>query len=142
MSNFFEWLNSGRFDIKKEFSTMDSSSLLVEYLYYGVDRKANFFLYFKGKKLEEKSSLELKLTLNNRIFIFDIRKTKESIEQNGVYFDIAFDKGIELKLYDCTDKKINLMFELYEGDKRVQKYPLYDDAVLDFENLFLKNWYI
>jgi alpha-amylase/alpha-mannosidase (GH57 family) len=142
MSNFFEWLNSGRFDIKKEFSTMDSSSLLVEYLYYGVDRKANFFLYFKGKKLEEKSSLELKLTLNNRIFIFDIRKTKESIEQNGVYFDIAFDKGIELKLYDCTDKKINLMFELHEGDKRVQKYPLYDDAVLDFENLFLKNWYI
>lgn len=142
MSNFFEWLNSGRYDIKKEFSTMDSSSLLVEYLYYGIDREPNLFLYLKGDKIKYKTHLELKLTLNNMIFIFDVKKAKESIEQNGIYFDIAFDKGIELKLYDCRYKKLNIMFEIFEGDKRIQKYPLYDEAVLDFENLFLKNWYI
>lgn len=142
MSNFFEWLNSGRFDIKKEFSTMDSSGLSVEYLYYGIDKEPNLYLYFKGDKIKYKKSLELRLTLNDMMFIFDIKKGKESIEQNGLYFDIAFDKGIELKLYDCRDKKINLMFELYEEDKKIQVYPLYDEVVLDFENLFLKNWYI
>jgi len=142
MSNFFEWLNSGRFDIKKEYSTMDSSSLLVEYLYYGIDRKANLYLYLKGKNLKGKNSFKLKLFLNDKIFILDIRKSKESVEQNGTYFDIAFNEGIELKLYDCTNKKINIVFELYEGEKKVQKYPLYNDAILDFEDLFLKNWYI
>ncbi|XOB61946.1 glycoside hydrolase [Campylobacterota bacterium DY0563] len=142
MSNFFEWLNSGRFDIKKEFSTMDSSALLAEYLYYGIDKKPNLFLYLKGEKLQYKSNLELRLTLNDMIFTFDIKKGRESIEQNGLYFDIAFDKGIELKLYDYTHKKIDLMFELFEDEKKIQRYPLYDEVILDFENLFLKNWYI
>lgn len=76
------------------------------------------------------------------IFIFDIKKEKTSIEQNGLYFDIAFDKGVELKLYDYREKKINLMFELYENNKKIQRYPLYDEVILDFDNLFLKNWYI
>ena len=142
MSNFFEWLNSGRYDIKKEFSTMDSSALLVEYLYYGIDKKPNLFLYLKGEKIRYKSNLDLKLTLNNMIFLFEIKKGKFSIEQNGFYFDIAFDKGIELKIYDCRKKQVNLIFELYENGKKIQKYPLYDEVILDFENLFLKNWYI
>ncbi len=142
MSNFFEWLNSGRFDIKKEFSTMDSSALLVEYLYYGIDKEPNLFLYLKGEKIQYKSNFELRLTLNDMIFIFDIKKEKTSIEQNGLYFDIAFDKGVELKLYDYREKKINLMFELYENNKKIQRYPLYDEVILDFDNLFLKNWYI
>lgn len=37
---------------------------------------------------------------------------------------------------------MSFMFEIYENKKKIQRYPLYDDAVLDFENLFTKNWYV
>ncbi|QKF83239.1 glycoside hydrolase family 57 protein [Halarcobacter ebronensis] len=144
MSNFFEWLNSGRIDIKKEFTTMDSSSLFVEYLYYGVDRESNLYLYLKGDRIKslKNEGFELRLTLNNLTFIFDIKEGKESTSQNGVYFDIAYDTGVELKLYECKHKRVKLIFEVYRNKKRVQRYPLYDESILDFENLFLRNWYI
>lgn len=142
MSNYFEWLNSGRMDIKKEFSTMDSSSSIVEYLYYGVDRQNNLYLYLKGDKVQDKKTLELRITLDDKIFIFDIKKGAGTIEQNGTYFDLAFESGIEMKIYDFKLKKVNFSFELYRNKKKIQRYPLYDETVLDFENLFLKSWYI
>jgi len=142
MSNFFEWLNCGRMDIKKEFSTMDSSASIVEYLYYGVDKQNNLYLYLKGNKVPNKEILELRITLNDKIFIFDIKKGIGTVEQNGTYFDLAFGNGIEIKIYDFKLKKVNFSFELYEDKKKIQRYPLYDETVLDFENLFLKSWYI
>lgn len=144
MSNFFEWLNSGEIDIKKEFSTMDSSASIVDYLYYGKDRDCNLFVYLEGEKIKTKSDkkLELRVTIDDKIFIFDLRKGKESIDQNGSYFDLALNEGIELKLYDCKLKKVNFNFEIYEEERMIQRYPLYDETVLDFEDLFLKNWYI
>ncbi len=146
MSNYFEWLNSGRMDIKKEFSTMDSSSSVVEYLYYGVDKQNNLFLYLKGNKIKKLEEFELRLTLEDKIFIFDFKKDIETICQNGTYFDLAFQDGIEIKVYDFKLKKVNFSFELFNKTnnkkKKIQRYPLYDETVLDFENLFLKSWYI
>lgn len=143
MSNFFEWLNSGFIDIKKEFSTMDSSSSLVEALYYGKDKLGNLYLYFKADKLNTiKQKLVLKLQLNNQEFSIDIKKGKDLIVLNNIEFDIAYDKAVEIKLYDIKDEKINFMFELLVDDKRVQQFPLYDDIVLDFEDFNLRSWYI
>ena len=142
MSSYFEWLNCGKMDIKKEFSTMDSSSSVVEYLYYGVDRQNNLYLYLKGDKVQDKKTFELRITLDDKIFIFDIKKGMGTIEQNGTYFDLAFQEGIEVKIYDFKLKKANFSFELYKNKKKIQRYPLYDETVLDFENLFLKSWYI
>ena len=144
MSNFFEWLNSGEIDIKKEFSTMDSSASIVDYLYYGKDRDCNLFIYLEGEKIKSKlgKKLELRVNIDDMLFIFDLKKGKESLDQNGSYFDLAFNEGIELKLYDCKLKKVNFNFEIYEEEKMIQRYPLYDETVLDFEDLFLKNWYI
>lgn len=34
------------------------------------------------------------------------------------------------------------MFEIFEENRKIQRYPLYDDTTLDFENLFMKNWYV
>lgn len=143
-SNFFEWLNCGEIDIKKEFSTMDSSASIVDLLFYGKDRDCNLYLFFKGEKIKQKvdKDLELRLTINDMIYIFDLKKGVESLSQNGQYFDLAFDNGIELKIYNNKSQKVNFMFEIFENDRKIQRYPLYDETVLDFEDLFLKNWYI
>ncbi|MGB6328870.1 MAG: glycoside hydrolase family 57 protein [Halarcobacter sp.] len=142
MSNYFEWLNCGRMDIKKEFSTMDSSSSVIEYLYYGVDRQNNLYLYLEGNKVQSLGEFELRVTLEDKIFIFDFKKKLQTISQNGTYFDLAFSKGIEIKVYDFKLKKVGFSFELFKKKKKIQRYPLYDETVLDFENLFLKSWYI
>ena len=146
MSNYFEWLNCGRMDIKKEFSTMDSSSSVIEYLYYGVDKQNNLYLYLKGDKVQKLEKLELRLTLEDKIFIFDLSKGVQTTSQNGTYFDLAFKNGIEIKVYDFKLKKVDFSFELFNSinkkKKKIQRYPLYDETVLDFENLFLKSWYI
>jgi alpha-amylase/alpha-mannosidase (GH57 family) len=143
-SNFFEWLNSGEIDIKKEFSTMDSSASIVDYLYYGKDRDCNLYVYLKGDKIKSKSDedLELRVNIDDMIFIFDLKRGKESVNQNGTYFDVAFDKGIEFKVYNYKKEKVKFSFEIYDAKKKIQRYPLYDETVLDFENLFLKNWYV
>ena len=143
-SNFFEWLNSGEIDIKKEFSTMDSSASIVDYLYYGKDKDCNLYIYFEGEKikLQSEKNLELRVSIDEMIFIFDLKKGKESFDQNGTYFDLAFDEGIELKVHDCKLKKVKFSFEIYDGDKKIQRYPLYDETILDFESLFLKSWYV
>ena len=142
MSNYFEWLNCGKMDIKKEFSTMDSSSSVAEYLYYGVDKQNNLYLYLKGSKIQNLEDIELRVTLEDKIFIFDLKKGLGTINQNGTYFDLAFQEGIEIKVYDFKLKKVNFSFEIFENSKKIQRYPLYDETVLDFENLFLKSWYI
>ncbi len=141
-SNYFEWLNSGEIDIKKEFSTMDSSASIVEYLYYGKDKDCNLYIFLRGDKIKLKNILELRVSINDLIFIFDLKRGKESVNQNGTYFDIAYDEGIELKLYDCKLEKVKFSFEIYEDNNKIQRYPLYDETILDFENLFLNNWYI
>jgi alpha-amylase/alpha-mannosidase (GH57 family) len=143
-SNFFEWLNSGEIDIKKEFSTMDSSASIVDYLYYGKDKDCNLYLYLKGEKIKylKDEELQLKINIDDKIFIFDLKEKIESLVQNGTYFDLALDEGIELKVYDQKKEKVNFMFEIFQDNRKIQRYPLYDETVLDFENLFLKNWYI
>lgn len=143
MSNFFEWLNSGFVDIKKEYSTMDSSSSLIEALYYGKDKFNNLYLYFKGNKLEGiNENLVMHLSLNNQEFSFDIKKGKSSIIQNNIDFNLAYDRGIEIKVIDFKDEKIDFLFELFIGEKKIQKFPLYDNEILDFEDFNLRSWYI
>lgn len=123
---------------------MDSSASIVDLLFYGKDRDCNLYLFFKGEKIKQKvdKDLELRLTINDMIYIFDLKKGVESLSQNGQYFDLAFDNGIELKIYNNKSQKVNFMFEIFENDRKIQRYPLYDETVLDFEDLFLKNWYI
>jgi len=143
MSNFFEWLNSGFVDIKKEFSTMDSSLCIIDTLYYGKDTQSNLYLYFKGKKIETlEEEIILNLTLKNQEFSFIIQKGRNSIIQNDLKFNLAFDKGIEVEILDYPHEKIEFTFELVIKDKKVQKFPLYDDIILDVENFNLLSWYI
>jgi alpha-amylase/alpha-mannosidase (GH57 family) len=143
MSNFFEWLNSGFVDIKKEFSTMDSSSCIIDSLYYGKDKTNNLYLYLKGKKLETlDDSINLNIILDEQEFYFMIQKGSNSIILNNINFNLAFDKGIEIEVIDYSKEKIRFSFELIIDGKKVQKFPLYDDIILDFENFNLISWYI
>ncbi len=143
MSNFFEWLNSGFVDIKKEFSTMDSSSCVIEALYYGKDKANNLYLYLKGKKLESlDDNINLNIILDEQEFYFMVQKGMNSIILNNINFNLAFDKGIEIEIIDYSKEKIKFSFELIIDGKKVQKFPLYDDIILDFENFNLISWYI
>ena len=68
-------LNSGFVDIKKEFSTMDSSSCVIEALYYGKDKANNLYLYLKGKKLESlDDNINLNIILDEQEFYFMVQK--------------------------------------------------------------------
>ena len=75
-------------------------------------------------------------------FYFMVQKGMNSIILNNINFNLAFDKGIEIEIIDYSKEKIKFSFELIIDGKKVQKFPLYDDIILDFENFNLISWYI
>lgn len=142
-SNFYEWLNSGFIDIKKEYSTMDSSNCIIENLLYGKDKSGNLYFHLEGKKLKRvENNLSLVLTLEEKTYSFDIKKGKISSTVLGLDFDIAYDSSIELKVYNYKNEKFEFLFELYEDDKKIQRFPLYDTIKLDLESPILSNWFV
>ena len=143
-SNFFEWLNSGFIDVKKEFSTMDSSNCFVEEILYGKDENGNFYLHFKGDKLKAiKEKLYLKIKFDEFEISLDTGKNKSSLLLEGTqHCDIAFLDGIELKLYDFRLDGFEFSFELIKDEKKLQKFPLYNNLIINLENPVLSNWFV
>jgi alpha-amylase/alpha-mannosidase (GH57 family) len=144
-SDYFEWLNSGIIDIKKEFSVMDSTKSIVKFIRYGYC-KEKLYIFFDGnfKKLEANSFL--KIILNGVEFTLDLDEPTQTIlENNNTMFACNVNNNIELEVLqkDITiDKKIDFKFLIIQNETTIQSFPLYDDFIITIEDLDLNNWYI
>ena len=143
-SNYFEWLNSGTIETNKEFSVMDSKKNSMEIVRYGYNFDKIFFL-LEGKIDELSQEVKLVFTLNGFTFDIILKNEKQNIQKDGVDIEIfrgesdieiAFDKK------SFKEKDIKFAFELMDGEKSIQKFPIYDDFYLQIDNLALRNWYV
>ncbi len=144
-SDYFEWLNSGVIDIKKEFSVMDTTKNVVKHLRYGYC-KEKFYLYLDGnfKKLQTNSIL--KIIINEIEFDVALKEMTQSIIKNDItLFACTVNNNIELEISQkdiIIGGKINFKFFIIENDTIIQSFPLYSDLTIEIEDLDLNNWYI
>ena len=144
-SDYFEWLNSGIIDIKKEFSVMDSTKSIVKHIRYGYS-KERFFIFFDGnfKKLAENSIL--KLIINNIEFDINLQKDQQTIiKDNFTLFYCNVHDNIELEILQkdiIIGQTIDFKFFIIENNLTLQSFPIYGKVTIEIEDLDLNNWYI
>lgn len=137
-SDYFEWLNSGVIDLKKEFSVMDSSKNYIESIRYGYNENSLFF-FMDGKVKKLAGKAVLNLNINGKTYPLEL---KERVEHKEVR--LFLDKHIEIEIDRkiIEKSKFGFSFTLFFEEKEVQTFPLYDEFTIEIENLKLKNWYV
>ena len=138
-TDFYEWLYSGYVDLKKDFSTMDSSSLVIDGFHYSCDAHNNLYFLFKFSKI--KLSFEdslLSLTLNNENYRFGVTQGIQVFDT----FSVAIDEYIEVKINAVKEKSVLMSLELFHKTIKVQFAPINKEIILNFEKQDFQKWYI
>ena len=115
----------------------------VDNFLYGKDKDNNLYFHFEGNKLKKfEDNLSLRVKLEDEFYSFEVKKGKISKSILGIDFQIAYDSSIELKINNYKNEKFDFLFELFEDDKKIQRFPLYDTIKLDVESPLLSNWFV
>jgi len=141
-NHFYEWLNCGYIDFRRELSTM-STTLFLQEVFYGQDRDNVLYLLFKGERLQELSNNTL-LTIhfNEKIFTIPIQKGIHEMILNQKRVVVGYNDTIEIQIEACQPHKTHFSCMLSIDGKIEQKSPLYEEVTLYFEDFNLKKWYI
>lgn len=144
-SDYFEWLNSGLIDIKKEYSVMDGSKNIVKQVKYGYNNK-KFYLYFEGKFKKLTNNETLVVSINNVEFNIVLNKQKQIVVKDTIfceYYCLQDSIELEFSSEDFTiGNKIYFKFFIVQEQSKLQSFPLYNDFIIEIEDLNLQNWYI
>lgn len=142
-SSYFEWLNAGRVDLKREFSVMDSTKKYLDVVKYGYNKDTIFFL-FKGEidELLNKNSTLL-IELNSKKIYINLKEGREILLKSDVEVEVFCKNVIEMKVSrDYFNNKIDFKFSLFIDEKKVQPFPVYSDFIIELDDLDLVNWYV
>lgn len=138
-TDFYEWLYSGYVDLKKDFSTMDTSALVIDGFHYSCDDEYNIYFLFKFSKF--KLILEdsmLSLTLNNENYTF---QTKVGLQVFDT-FSVGINEYIEVKINAIKEKSVVLSLELFQNNIKMQFAPINKEIILNFNKQENHKWYI
>lgn len=141
--NFFEWVNSAKVDLQKEFSVMDSKKMPITKFNYGYNPDYIYFLF--------KCDVE-NLVGSKFIFQFNDLTLSAIIPKIGSY--INDDEGF-IKIFSAQNIKIGVprvlfeeihrikfSFKLIKDNNIIQFFPIYGDFLIDFEKLKIKHWFV
>ena len=140
-STYFEWINSGFVNVKKELSTMDTKAGLIESFNYGYDDDNLYFL-FKGKLSLLINQATMEIELNSEKFSFDITSLHEKYKINGFEIDVAVEECIELKISNHNNESINFKYKIIKNNTVLQSFPIYKDFIIEFDRLDIKYWLV
>jgi len=144
-SDYFEWLNSGIINTKKEFSVMDSTKSIVKHIRYGYC-KEKLYIFFDGNFKKVPKSAILKIVMDNNEFNLELEKiTQTIIKEDITLFAYNVNDNIELEILQkniITGRKIDFKFFIIDNNLTLQAFPLYGDFTIEIEDLDLNNWYI
>ncbi len=147
VTNYYEWLLAGEIDLL-EFSTMETTSFVMEKLYYGYDEEGNLYLRIDGnweKFLNRNFELIVELEgkeLQKFSFKFsDNRGTTP--ECKGT--EAALKKVLEIAIpYSCFEKaeRLKLAVKLFLNRKFVEEAPHFTYGVLELSKDFETDWIV
>jgi alpha-amylase/alpha-mannosidase (GH57 family) len=144
-SNYFEWLNSGKIDLSREFSVMDSKKHPIQIVRYGYNKNMLFFLFEGDIAGLKEQATTLVLELGNQYYsiaITDGRFKSKSSDHKYVVF--CNDHNIELMVSkeNSVDERVKFAFSIKNDERIIQSFPIYEEFFITINNLKLINWYI
>jgi hypothetical protein len=137
VTNYFEWLNAGRFDLDVDRSTMHRSDPVMRDLFYGFDRE---FLYLllgtEGIFAEKADGLTLVVEVvkpRKKVFRMNVSEGKmilpgESRRKTGLACSVGKVAEIQVPLKGMgagPGKEILMSFTLWRDGEPVEKAPLF-----------------
>ena len=152
ITSYFEWLNAGVVNLRFDLSSMDTSKIYLENLNYGYDKEYIYILLEgelndildKGYKLDiefnyedKKKNINLELSRGKSF----IKITANGCD--GITYSI--NHVIEIKIpKTCLEfkERIEILFKILDGEKLIQKIPLYNSISLDLSKNFDREWYV
>jgi len=147
VTNYYEWLLAGEIDLL-EFSTMETSSFVMERLYYGYDEEGNLYLRIDGnweKFLNRKFELIVDLEgekLHRFSFAFSgNRGTAPECEGS----EAALKKVLEIAIpSSCLERteRLKLAVKLFINGKFLEEAPHFTYGVLELSKDFETDWIV
>jgi alpha-amylase/alpha-mannosidase (GH57 family) len=138
-SDFFEWLDAGKIDESRLFSTMDRVRGPIDIIRYGFDND-NIYILFDGDIEGLKNSYidisSPNLRDNIRLEIKNYNSKNISL---AIHNSIEFSINLSLFIHSST---IQLHFELEREKKLIQSLPSYGMLDIDLDSNYSKNWFI
>ena len=153
ISNFFEWISAGKFNLKYDMGTMHSDINYLSPLLWGFDNKF-LFLRVDGKLdsiMNKGYIVELRiLSLKEYLITFELKENVKEIFVNNILSDkiiVGIKNIIEIALpfsqLDLEDENhIMLLFRLRLGEEIVERSPLYNYARLNIDRNIIYNWMV
>lgn len=142
ISNYFEWLRGGEFDLRFDIGSMTYSTRFERVL-YGYDLH-NLYLYLQGMFREGDRLVLNLLSEHNLELQLEIKQGLHSVDisDHTVYY--CFDKGVEVSLpLAVIDRQgeVELSFSYISEGRVVERLPAYSNFTIKFEN-FDHNWFV
>lgn len=142
ISDFYEWLGAGKFDLTSDAGSMHSGENNLRMLLYGFDDKNLYLALNTDFSVSENVSLEIEASFEKekKSFKIDLR---ERAGGSAVKYAIAniFEAAISLKHFKNADK-IFLTFRLLKNGTVIEKAPLYNAVEIDISGDFKEEWIV
>lgn len=153
ITNFFEWLCAGKFNLTYDMGTMHSDINYLSVLYWGFDDK---YLYLRvdgqiDNIINKGYNVELRIfTVKEYVISFEVKENAHNIHINNIITDKIqlgvnhiIEIAIPISLLELNDENyIMLFFRLKLGDKVVARVPLYNYARLSLDKNLKYNWMV
>ncbi len=153
ITNYFEYLYSGKGNIRYDSSTMNTGEKILERLYWGFDK--NFlYLMLTFSNFSSTQQTATKITFefeypNNTIQTLTYSTKDSSLTsdffKNSPTLIAKLNKVLEIQLplsYFANIDQIGLKVSVSKGDNIIDKAPIYNFFPLNIKSLSFKNWIV
>ena len=143
ISNFFEWLGSGEFDLKSDATSMHAGGDTLQNLLYGFDEK-NLYLALKSDFSTTKDTIcqiDISFGDSNKTFEIDLNQKKQTKDNIQYAINHILEAAIPLSNFK-GEEKIYLEFKLIQNGIVVEKAPLYNAVEVNIADDFKEEWIV
>lgn len=144
ITDFYEWLGAGEFDLKSDAGSMHSGGNLLEKLLYGFDEE-NLYIALKSDFSGVKDTVcQIDITFDDNKETFEINlKDKKSKPGSAVQYaiDHILEASIPLSTFKGAEK-IYLEFRLVKKNTVIEKAPLYNAVEINISDNFKEEWIV
>ena len=143
ITNFFEWLGAGEFDLKSDAGSMHAGGDTLQRLLYGFDEK-NLYIALKSDfstLTDTICQIDVSFGDEKKSFNIDLNEKKGS--KHGMVYAIShiLEASIPLKNFKSAEK-IYLEFKLIQNGVVIEKAPLYNAVEVNIADDFKEEWIV
>lgn len=143
ISNFFEWLGSGEFDLKSDTGSMHAGGDVLQKMLYGFDDK-NLYIALKSdfSSLEDTIlQIDISFDESKKTLEVDLGYKKNTTDSISYAIGHILEVSIPLNLFNGADK-IYLEFKLVKNGLVIEKAPLYNAVEINIADDFKEEWIV